>query len=73
MASSDALQARLELLADALTPVPQVPVGICTNMPAEGPRSGRVVVCGVLLSSGEAYALAGKLVRAADALERRLR
>lgn len=48
------------------TPVPQVPVSIYAGM--SQPRTGRVVVAGELLTASEARGLAGKLLRAADAL-----
>jgi hypothetical protein len=66
---NDPLLPHLELLAQALVPVPEVPVSISRSFLSD---TGRVLVAGELLTADRARALAGKLVRAADQLDRLL-
>lgn len=66
---TDPLRPHLELLAESLVPVPEVPVSISRSFETD---TGRVLVAGELLTSDGARALAGKLFRAADQLDRLL-
>lgn len=73
--SADPVIDALELAAHGLTPVADVAVSIAAGFPANGQRTGRVLVeipAGRMFTGDEARSLAGRLARAAEHLDRLL-